>query len=250
MDAVHTIRQSLSRVTALRAQVRASGTLQDALLAVKQFQARRFAGTYQDLLQSSSFAGPTHFFLEELYGSRDFSDRDSQFARIAGALQTFFPSQVVATAVALAELHALTESLDVEMAQQCVIAHANVASGELSSTEYLSAWRMVATPAIRLGQLQSVLGIGQELDRLTRTKGLRLTLRMMRGPAKAAGLHSLQSFLEAGFDTFASMGGKGRDAQSFMNTIRVREEHWIDALFHAPLMDCDVDLKNCLRKAC
>jgi hypothetical protein len=249
MDAVHTIRQSLSQVAALRAQVRASGTLQNALLAVKQFQARRFAGTYQDLLHSSSFAGPTRFFLEELYGSRDFSDRDSQFARIAGALQTFFPSQVVATAVALAQLHALTERLDVEMAQQCVMAHAGVVRQELSSMEYVTAWRMVATPATRVGQLQSVLNIGQELDRLTRTKGLRLTLRMMRGPAKAGGLHSLQSFLEAGFDTFASMGGKGRDAQSFLETIRVREGAWIDALFHAPRKSCEMELENCLGKA-
>jgi hypothetical protein len=249
MDAVHTIRQSLARVATLRTQVQASGPLQHALLEVKQFQARRFAGTYQDLLQSSSFAGPTRFFLEELYGSRDFSDRDSQFARIAGALQTFFPSQVVATAVALAQLHALTESLDVEMARQCLLVHADAGPRILSSTEYLTAWRTVATPAVRLGQLQSVLNIGQELDRLTRTKGLRLTLRMMRGPAKAAGLHSLQSFLEAGFDTFASMGGQVGDATSFLDTIRIREGSWIDALFHAPRMDCEMDLENCLKKA-
>ncbi len=249
MDAAQTIRQSLSRVATLRAEVAASGPLQSTLLAVKRFQARRFAGTYQDLLQSAVFAAPTRFFLEELYGDRDFSDRDAQFARIAGALQTFFPSQVVATAVALAQLHALTETLDVEMARHCQQVGDSPPGLRLDSADYLHSWRAVATPAIRLGQLQSVLDIGQELDSLTRTKGLRLTLRMMRGPAKAAGLHSLQSFLEAGFDTFASMGGKGQEARAFLTTIHSRESAWIDALFHAPRVACETDLDSCLGKA-
>ncbi len=249
MDAAHTIRQSLSRVATLRAEVAASGPLHSALLAVKRFQARRFAGTYQDLLQSAVFAAPTRFFLEELYGDRDFSDRDAQFARIAGALQTFFPSQVVATAVALAQLHALTETLDVEMARHCPQVGDSPPGQRLDSAGYLQSWRAVATPAVRLGQLQSVLDIGQELDSLTRTKGLRLTLRMMRGPAKAAGLHSLQSFLEAGFDTFASMGGKGQEARAFLATIHSRESAWIDALFHAPRVACETDLDSCLGKA-
>lgn len=248
MDAAHSIRQSLSRVAALRAQVAESVPLQRTLLATKRFQARRFAGTYQDLLQSSTFAPPTRFFLDELYGERDFSDRDTQFARIAGALQTFFPSQVLATAVALAQLHALTETLDLEMAQRMLV-HEGPEEATLNSACYLGSWRTVATPAIRIGQLQSVLDIGQELDRLTRTKGLRLTLRMMRGPAKAAGLHSLQAFLEAGFDTFADMGGKGQDAHTFLATIRERETAWIDALFHAPSVACETQLDTCLGKA-
>ena len=248
MDAAHTIRQYLSCVAALRAQVRASVSLQNALSAVKQFQARRFAGTYQDLLHSGNFAAPTRFFLEELYGVRDFSDRDNQFARIAGALQTFFPRQVVATAVALAQLHALTERLDVEMAQQCVSAGLIQGAIPLNSTRYLSSWRAVATPTIRLGQLQSVLDIGHELDKLTHTKGLRLTLRMMRSPAKAAGLHSLQSFLETGFDTFASMGGQEHYAQTFLATIYTRESNWIHILFDAPRAICERDLEACLSK--
>ena len=57
----------------------------------------------------------------------------------------------------------------------------------------------------REGQLRVVLGIGQQMARLTRTAGLRMMLKMMRGPAAAAGLGALQRFLECGFDTFAAM---------------------------------------------
>jgi len=248
MDAAHTIRNSLRRVNQLRADVAASHTLQRQLLVIKQFQARRFAGTYQDMLHSATFGKPTGFFLEELYGVADFSERDAQFGRIAGALRTFFPSQVVDTAVALAQLHALTEEMDVEMAKCC----GNTKGTEndiIDSADYIECWRVVASPTLRLGQLQSVLDIGLELDKLTHTKGLRLTLRMMRGPAKAAGLHSLQSFLEAGFDTFASMGNQGREARIFLNTIRERESVWIDTLFNASPEACIDALNECLAKA-
>ena len=133
MDAAHTIRQSLSRVTTLRALASSDPELERALKAIKHFQARRFAGTYRDLLESDTFAAPTHFFLNELYGERDFSERDAQFARIAGALQTFFPAQVVETATALADLHALTESLDLEMARQY---HSHQQRDERGSVSY------------------------------------------------------------------------------------------------------------------
>lgn len=249
MDAAAQIRDSLRNVTRLRAQALATPDLQTASLLVKQFQARRFAGTYSDLLQSPAYAAPTRFFLEELYGARDFSDRDAQFARIAGALQTFFPKQVVNTAVALAELHALTEALDFEMARQHLTLGHQVTELGLDSRRYLLCWRNVANPQLRLGQLHSVLEIGRELDKLTRTKGLRMTLRMMRAPAKAAGLQALQTFLEVGFDTFASMGGAGAESAVFLNTIRERESAWINVLFNAPDMECETELQVCLARA-
>ncbi|MDR7308049.1 FFLEELY motif protein [Rhodoferax saidenbachensis] len=243
MTAADTIRHALDRVAALRSEAAGDARLLQGLKAVKRLQARRFAGTYGDLLATKAFAAPTHFFLHELYSERDFSDRDQQFARIAGALQTFFPAQVVSTAVALAELHAQTEVLDLAMAQAWCALDGN------DVPRYINAWRSVGSLAIRQAQLQAVLDIGAQLDRLTRTPGLRMTLRMMRGPAKVAGLASLQAFLEAGFDTFAGMGGKGAQAREFLNTIAQRETHWIEALFNAPVVACETELHQCLGKA-
>ena len=45
MDAADTIRHSLADVTALRVQQQADPSLAQAVLAVKQWQSRRFAGT-------------------------------------------------------------------------------------------------------------------------------------------------------------------------------------------------------------
>jgi hypothetical protein len=94
-----------------------------------------------------------------------------------------------------------------------------------------------------------VLGIGEELDRLTRTPGLRTMLRMMRRPATAAGLGALQNFLEAGFDTFAQMADNGSRTRIFLDTIRERESSWIHQLFTSTTAASEADLRACLAQA-
>lgn len=61
--------------------------------------------------------------------------------------------------------------------------------------------------------------------------GLRKLLRTMRLPARLAGLSALQAFLEAGFDTFASLARSRDAAPRFLATIAERENAWITRLF-------------------
>lgn len=246
MDAANIIRDAVARVTALRDAAAAHGELLAANRAVKRIQARRFAGTYADLLASSEYAGAARFFLDELYSDKDYSLRDAQFSRIAGALQTFFPIQVVATAVALAELHALTEELDQQMALAWLAQSSQAARSE--TTRYMNAWKTVARSEDRDRQLAVVLQVGAELDRLTRKPGLRMMLRMMRKPAEVAGLGALQTFLEAGFDTFAAMAGKGSKAKAFLDIIQERESGWLALLYGQDTVTCETELALCLEK--
>ncbi len=243
MDAAHTIRDAVARVSAIRAEATHNAGLNSALVTVKALQARRFAGTYADLLRSVEYGAAARFFLEDLYSDKDYSQRDAQFSRIAGALQRLFPQQVIATAVALAQLHLLTEELDWQMASQWV-AHVDVPSYD-HAAQYVACWRAVSRDEDRKRQLEIVLAVGKDLDRLTRTPGLRLMLRMMRGPARAAGLGSLQDFLETGFDTFAQMTGKGRSAETFLRTIQTRESTWIERLSFGDALQCITDLRAC-----
>lgn len=245
MDAAHTIRDAVSRVSEIRANAADRPELHAALVAVKALQANRFAGTYADLLRSEDYGAAARFFLNDLYSDKDYSQRDAQFSRIAGALQRLFPQQVLATAVSLAEVHLLTEELDWEMAEKW--AAASIPEPQMDdSARYITYWRKIGRHDDRMRQLHVVLSIGKDLDRLTRTPGLRLMLRMMRGPARAAGLGSLQDFLETGFDTFASMSGNKRSANEFLNTIRLRETSWIDRLSYGDAKQCEIDLKGCL----
>ncbi|MET0310443.1 MAG: hypothetical protein ABW051_00185 [Burkholderiaceae bacterium] len=230
----------MQRVDRLRQEGLAAPGLAAAIAEVKRFQARRFAATYGDLLASAEYQPAARFFLDELYSDKDYAQRDAQFARIAGAMQRAFPRQVVATAVALAELHALTEELDHAMGAAWL---AQPAAGEAG--RYAAAWCAVGRRDARGKQLDVVLVIGGELEKLTRTPGLRLMLKMMRGPAAASGLSSLQRFLEAGFDTFAGM----REPRVFLRTIEERERALIARLFDAPLVASGTELQDILGQA-
>lgn len=219
-----TIRDCLAAVDQLRHAPLSQGQ-RDSLVAVKSLQAERFAHTYRDFLADKRHAPATRFFLNELYGAGDFSLRDAQFGRIAGAVERLFPEAVAALAVNLAQTHALTEQLDHTLAS-----HWHALPARLSRTErYLQAWRRTGQAASRQQQLSVVLQMGQELQRLTKVRSLRMALRVMRGPAGAAGLADLQQLLEEGFDAFAHM----RDAQAFLSAIETREQAWLSTLFDA-----------------
>lgn len=243
MNTAETIRRCVAQVEALRQESRDHPGIAAATGVVKRFQARRFAGTYADLLAGGPYSAAARFFLEELYTDRDFSERDAQFARIAGAVEKLFPRDVADTAAALAQLHGLTESLDHAMARTGAVRDTTDVAG------YIAAWRAVGRREDRERQLDRVIAIGAEMSRLTRLPGLRLMLKMMRGPAGAAGLGSLQRFLEEGFDTFSGVARRRGGAETFLSTIREREVELLQLLFDAEPVACETDLRRILGQA-
>src|SRR5438105_3157985 len=192
--------------------------------AVKAYQQRRFSHTYEDLLATTRYGPAARFFLDELYGPDDFSERDAQFARVVPALVRLFPQQIVATVDTLVHLHALSETLDSAMG-------AHLAGSRVEAVDYVRAWQATGRRDDRERQITLTLAVGQSLDRVTRNPLLRHSLRMMRGPAQAAGLGELQRFLETGFDTFKAMGG----AREFLAAIGTRERALARALFGASI---------------
>ncbi|MGV8803832.1 MAG: FFLEELY motif protein [Polaromonas sp.] len=237
----HTIQDALRSVSQLRQQQAQESALRQASRQLKRFQARRFQATYSDLLHSPRYQPAAAFFLHELYGDKDYAERDQQFARIAATIARLFPQSVVDTAAALAQVHALTETLDDLMARHWLADQAaNPARSECA--RYVLCWRQVGQPAERQRQLQGVLALGQQLDRLTRMRGLRTLLKMMRAPASAADLSALQHFLESGFDAFAQMGS----ADEFLQRIAQRESEWLRLLFDASAETCETRLAHLL----
>jgi len=223
------IRQQLHTVAQQRAVRARDPALAERVRGLKAYQQQRFRRTYADLLEDSRFGPPTRFFLEELYGPGDFSERDAQFERIVGPLVRLFPEDVTATVAQLARLHALSETLDTVMAQHAPTSH-------WSPSVYVHAWQSTGGPADRERQIHLMLDIGEALERYTRNPLLRHSLRAMRGPSRAAGLSALQRFLETGFETFRQMRG----AQPFLRTVAERERQLCEALFTAEVVGDDV----------
>lgn len=194
--------------------------LQRRVAAVKRHQQQRFEQTYADLLANERYGAAARFFLNDLYGPDDFSQRDAQFARIVPKLCSLLPEATVQVVLQMAALHALTERLDSELAL------ALPAGEELDGPRYAAAWQRLDRAAERERQLVTVLGVGQALDGITRRASVRLLLRSMRGPARAMGFSALQAFLERGIDSFAAMRG----SSEFLRLIETREREFLAAM--------------------
>lgn len=218
-DAGRDILGHLQAVAHERERRTADPALGEFVAAVKSFQHRRFARTYADLMAQPRYAAATRFFLNDLYGPADFSERDRQFMRIVPAMVRLFPSEIVSTVRHLGALHSLSEKLDSVMG-------AALATVDITGFRYTAAWCTTAATE-RERQISLMLQVGSDLDRYTRKPLLRQSLRFMRGPAQAAGLGDLQRFLEVGFDTFREMRG----ADEFLATIGQRERALAAALF-------------------
>ncbi len=240
LAAYGSIAQSLHTVESLRSARQADARLQACTQALRAWQSRRFRQTYADLMPDPHMGAAAQFFLTELYSDQEYSRRDAQFARIAGTIERIFPQSVVQTATLLAQLHALSETLDACMAR--VLMASTLADQSLdfavasSMADYHRAWlRLAALPSYgtaRQEQLSATHALGLALERHTQVPGLRLMLKMMRGPASAAGLQDLQRFLESGFDTFGHLGRAGK-VQAFLSTVLARESKWIDRMSDA-----------------
>lgn len=214
------ILQHLEVVEGERAARAADAPLARRVLALKSYQQARFARTHAGLLAHPRYAPAARFFLEELYGPRDFATRDAQFARIVPALVRLFPHEMVETVERLAAVHALSETLDSTMGR-------HLPDEAVTRAAYVRAWQATGEPASRDRQIELVMEVGVALDRYTRNALLRTSLRMMRRPARAAGLGSLQQFLETGFDAFAAIGG----ASDFLARIEGAERALASRLF-------------------
>jgi hypothetical protein len=219
------ILEYLGQVDAERNRRQVTLGLKQKVDAIKLYQQQRFSLTYADLLATKRYGPAARFFLDELYGPRDFSLRDAQFARVVPTLVRLFPQDIVITVSVLAELHALSESLDSAMGME-------LGDPAVDSASYSAAWQRSCEPAERERQILLTVNLGWSLDRLTRKPLLRKTLRLMRGPALAAGLGELQSLLEVGFDAFGAMQG----AQEFLEIVASRERNLSRQLFAASLL--------------
>jgi hypothetical protein len=189
---------------------------------VKRWQSDRLTRTYADLAAQGRYRKATAFFLEDLYGPKDFSDRDAAMLRILPVMARVLPAKAVETAALSIEVEALSEELDHRLA-------AALGEAALEEESYAAAYRASATREERMRQISLIVEVGHRLDALVHWPFIGRTLKLMRTPARLAGLSDLQDFLERGFEAFRLMGGAGE----FLGTIERREGAILDRLFIA-----------------
>jgi hypothetical protein len=213
------LREHQVRLKQLRGREARDG-LAPRLSELKRWQQDRLARTYADLKAQPRYEAATRFFLEDLYGPKDFSGRDAAMLRIYPMLVKMLPASAVQTAALAIEVDALSETLDRKLLEV-------LPDGPIDDASYAKAYREGSTKAEREHQIELIGEVGKRLDRLVAKPMLLQTLKLMRAPAKVAGLADLQEFLERGFEAFRTMGG----AAEFLATIQARERAIASRLF-------------------
>ena len=225
-------KEAETRLRAFARQVaqlrRDPGASPAAVAAIKQFQRERLARDHEDLLQSDRYRLAARFFLDELYGIKDFSSRDEELARMIPTMGRLLPASALGAIADAVELDAISEDLDAAMAA----AHdrPSPAGGPppaLTAQRYFDLYRAVGKREVRSRQIDLVEDIGRQLDRLVATPFLYRILKGMETPARIAGLGQMQAFLMRGFEAFRAMGGAG----DFVRTVASRERDLMASAF-------------------
>jgi hypothetical protein len=223
------LRDGVARVRALREDARADPVLAQDRLLVRAWQAGRLARTYPDLLASPRYGPAAEFFLSDLYGPKDFSARDEAIGRIIPTMSRMLPASALETIALAVELDALSEALDQRLAAALRRSQPGAHALAISEVSYATAYRAAGSASERERQIWLVSRIGAALDQLARKPLIAGALRLMDGPAHAAGLGALHEFLARGFAAFRSMRG----ADEFLATIAARESRINARLFAA-----------------
>jgi hypothetical protein len=211
------LKRHLERLKALRGE----GNRAPARLAeLKCWQSKRLERTYADIAAQPRYKAATAFFLDDLYGPKDFSGRDQAMLRILPVMSRILPAKAVETAALSIELEAVSEALDQRLA------HA-LPEGPIDADAYAKAYRETSNRAQREHQIELLDAVGHRLDALVAKPLVSSTLKLMRRPAKVAGLGDLQDFLERGFAAFRGMKG----ADEFLALVRERETAILNRLF-------------------
>ena len=216
-----TLVQELAHIARLQRERKANPILAGALQRIAEWQGRRLRMTYEDLAAQARYADAILFFQTDLYGNGDFAQRDADLARIVPVMVRVLPERVIATVAQAVELHALSQRLD-----RSLLARLPRADGQFSVAEYCDAYRRMGKRAERERQISLISEIGGGIAEFVRKPLLRTGLRMMRRPARLAGLSALHDFLERGFVAFQKMG----NATEFLATIDTRERALMEEL--------------------
>ncbi len=187
------------------------------------WQQKRISITFDDLIRQTACRPAIKFFLSELYGGLGFRKRDQDISRVMPVMRRFLSDKVLFTMSEAFELQAVSLEFDIEMALQME----RLNFQQLDMDRYCELYRSCGDKPGRERQILLIRRIGYELDELVNKPLVNTLVRLLRGPAHAAGFGELQEFLESGLGSFRALD----DVRYFNETIYQREWKSMQKLF-------------------
>lgn len=192
---------------------------------LRRWQAQRLERNFQRFLDDPRRRPAAHFFLTDVYGDHDFSQRNADIARVLPMMQKLLPAMLLDTVADGIELGALTQAFDLRTAE--ALQEIAPKRKRLDGTLYAEAYRRVGLPRLRSRQIDLIRHVGDGLSGALRLPGVGTLLKLSRAPAKAAGLAELQGFLERGVGAFTRLDSVG----GFLDEIERNERSIATRLF-------------------
>lgn len=203
-------------------QIIAEQNLTQTIRNLQSWQTKRLLITHDDLWQSKRFKPAMQFFVDELYGPKDFSQRDLELARVVPKMAKLLPEGAMLSLDAALRLNCLSLELDIAMVQQ-------LGDEEINRNSYFRCYRQSDNPSKREEQIKLLENLGLDLAQVVKISGISAILMLSRKPAKVAGVASLHGFLEKGFKSFKKLG----NVNDFIDPVVNREREMMQSLFSA-----------------
>ncbi len=215
--------QHIYRVNALR-DLAGQLKLMPMIHQLQYWQCERLLISHDDLAKQQRYQKAMAFFVEELYGPKDFSQRDADLVRVIPKLAKVLPEKAMNAMNDALSLNALSFDLDMAMAQYLT---QHYPDSDINRDNYAKAYRSVGRYKDRAHQIDIISHLGDQLAEVIKVRGIGMLISLSRRPAKMAGLLALHEFLERGFNAFKAIG----DVQSFIRPVLSREKALMQALF-------------------
>ncbi|MBT8038873.1 MAG: hypothetical protein HKO85_01325 [Xanthomonadales bacterium] len=217
------LRSMLTRNHRLAADIGGEGFPLSRFETLQRWQLERLTVTFDDLYRQEGYRHAVEFFVSDLYGGLDFRQRDKEMDRVAPVMIRFLPNRALVALAEAFELQALSLEYDIAMAH--VMEAMNIE--ELGMPDYCRVYLAASDRAGRERQILLIRKLGRDLKPIVRKPVINALLRMLRGPAHAAGFGNLQEFLEKGLASFRGLA----DPNHFVDTIFEREWAAMERLF-------------------
>jgi len=217
----------IHRVNALR-DLALKLNIMPLIHALQEWQCERLLVSHDDLAQQVRYQKAMAFFVEELYGPKDFSQRDADLARVIPKLAKVLPDKAMNAMDDALSLNALSFNLDMDMAQYL---NSHYPNAPITRGTYAEAYRNVGRQDDRQHQIDIISHLGDQLADVVKIPGIGMLIKLSRRPAKLAGVLALHEFLERGFNAFKAIG----DVQSFIHPVLEREKALMYNLFEPTL---------------
>ena len=202
--------------------------LQPLVQSVQKWQTLRMQATHQALLNDPLHAPALQFFVEQIYGPQNFSQRDADIIRVVPKMHKYMPNKALSSLASALRLQALSFELDYAVAIKFV----EQATSEfivIDRQSYAQAYLAGDNLSLRQEQIALLNTLGINLREAVAVKGVTMMLALSKHPAKVKGLFTLHQFLQNGFKAFKKIP----NSELFMQNI-VTKEQCLASLLFAP----------------